>query len=473
VRLKQAIDQYNPEWLGGWMHQGFDPLETRTEIGQIGRIKTSSQIVIRLETPGGTPPPGYLREAGYRTYKSGVWYAGSSKDDFVNVPEEPVNSGQWPLLPARTNIASLNIACYVPGGKGLLPLPTASGQLEQLPAFEIQKNGLGAVRADGPGLVIFNALYGNGSSIDHPPNTNEDIAVPDREKPALDEVISELHLVGQNREKMLETIAHYFGTKFTYSLWQEAPRVKDTNSTALSRFLLKTKSGHCEYFATATVLLLRELGIPARYNVGYAVHEASGGQYVVRQNDAHAWCRVWNSHQRTWEDFDTTPGTWLAMERQQRSSFQFLFDAWSRMVFEFSKFRWGQSHLRQYILWTLVPVLALLLYQIIFRSGRRKALQNSKAKLEDISRPGLDSELYQLESELAKRGLIRHSSEPVSFWLQRAMKDQRLSELRESLLQMLRLHYQYRFDPDGLTAPDREVLRRETATCLSYIRSER
>jgi transglutaminase-like putative cysteine protease len=51
-----------------------------------------------------------------------------------------------------------------------------------------------------------------------------------------------------------------------------------TNETPLARFLLRTRSGHCEYFATATVLLLRQLGIPARYAVGYAVHEASGRQ---------------------------------------------------------------------------------------------------------------------------------------------------------------------------------------------------
>jgi hypothetical protein len=32
---------------------------------------------------------------------------------------------------------------------------------------------------------------------------------------------------------------------------------------------------------------------------------------------------------------------------------QFLSDCWSRVVFEFAKFRWGQTHLRQYFLWAL------------------------------------------------------------------------------------------------------------------------
>jgi hypothetical protein len=472
ARLKQAVDQYNPEWLVGFTRQGFDPLETRTEIGQIGRIKTSSQIVIRLETPKGGSAPAYLREAAYRVYKAAVWYAGGSADGFTEVFEDPVNSGNWPLIRGQTNSSVLSVACFLPGGKGLLPLPTDSGRLERLPAFGVYENGVGAVRAEGPGLVIFNALYGATRAMDHPPDANVDTTVPDREKPALDEIISELRLNGRDRGKTMETIGRFFATRFAYSLWHEEPKVKDTNATALASFLLKTHSGHCEYFATATVLLLRELGIPARYTVGYAVHEGSGNQYVVRQNDAHAWCRVWNDRTRDWEDFDTTPGTWLEAERQQRSTLQFLSDAWSRAVFEFSKFRWGQSHLRQYIWWALVPVLAMLLYQIIFRGGRRRARESSTPVLSDRFRPGIDSEYYQLETELAKRGLVRHLSEPPPVWLRGAATNPELSMLRERLDNILRLHNRYRFHPEGLCAEDRELLRSEVAICLTRLAAE-
>ena len=113
---------------------------------------------------------------------------------------------------------------------------------------------------------------------------------------------------------MLHTLSAFFQDKdkFSYSTWQGLEKLASTNETPLSRFLLRTRSGHCEYFATATVLLLRQLGIPARYAVGYAVHEASGRQYVVRQRDAHAWCLVWNPTSETWQDFDTTPASWVA-----------------------------------------------------------------------------------------------------------------------------------------------------------------
>ena len=48
-------------------------------------------------------------------------------------------------------------------------------------------NKTGAVLADGPGLVIFDAHYGPGATIDSPPGTgtNLDLIVPTNEIPAL------------------------------------------------------------------------------------------------------------------------------------------------------------------------------------------------------------------------------------------------------------------------------------------------
>ncbi len=468
VRLKQAFDQYTPPWLSLMAHPKFDPSGSRTEIGQLGRIKTSGFIVIHLETTNGIAPP-YLREAAYQTYRSGVWHVAASSNDFSPVPEVPLYSEQWPLVTGKSRPNLVNIACYLPGGRSVLPLPPGSSLLDQLPAYVLQKNSVGAVRADGPGLVIFNAHYGLGAQIDSPPDTNQDLEVAEMEKPALDEIIAGLHLEGASRDDKLEAVSRFFGNGFTYSLWQEPSAQKSTNNTAIGRFLLNTRSGHCEYFATATVLLLRELGIPARYTVGYAVHEQSGNKFVVRQSDAHAWCRVWNDRTKIWDDLDTTPGVWFETERHQRSAFQFISDGWSRLLFEFSKFRWGQSHLRQYIFWFLIPVLALLLYQIIFRSNRRRAGEKLKNARDAASWPGLDSEFYQLEQKLAQRGLPRPTHEPLSEWLRRTASDPHFSEFETSLRSIVRLHYRHRFDPQGLAEDDRESLRREVSLCLSKL----
>jgi protein-glutamine gamma-glutamyltransferase len=283
--------------------------------------------------------------------------------------------------------------------------------------------------------------------------------------------MAELQLKQQSRSEVLHTLNTFFQDpdKFHYSTWQGPDKLKTTNETALARFLLHTHSGHCEYFATATVLLLRHLGIPARYAVGYAVHEASGRKYVVRQRDAHAWCLVWNEDRNTWQDFDTTPASWVATEAGRASWMQFLSDCWSRIVFEIAKFRWGQTHLRQYLLWGVTPILALLLYQIIFRSGRRRHTGRPGETASLMPWPGLDSEFYRVAAKLAEHSAVRQPGESLSAWLPRACADPALSHLRSQLQGLLALHYRYRFDPEGLSQTDREALRSQAAGCLARL----
>lgn len=338
--LQHYLERFNPQWLSNVTQRRFDPSETKTKLGQIGRIKTSPKIVIRLEPKDGSPPPNLLREASYRNYKARTWDAGSSRSDFEDVRPEITNDTTYVLVRAKTNTAVINIACYLPGRTGLLPLPSGSGQLENLLASAVKKNSLGTVVAEGLGLAMFDARFGLGATLDSPANTNEDCDVFIKEVPALQQVLSELQLTNraQSLDQALFRVNAFFQSKFNYSTWQDSSILVNTNETPVSRFLLRTRSGHCEYFATATVLLLRQLQIPARYAVGYAVHEASGRKFVVRQRDAHAWCLVWNKEKKLWQDFDTTPASWVEVEAPT-SHLQFLWDAWSRVVFEISKIR--------------------------------------------------------------------------------------------------------------------------------------
>jgi len=470
ARLFRLIDSYNPQWFSHVVGGGADPMQSKTALGHIGRLKTSGRIVIRLEPKDGSRVPSLLREASYRIYKAGTWYTDVSKDRFDPIVEE-TNHTTWVLLPGRTNNVAVNLACYLPGGNALLPLPPGCGRLDNLSAFTLQRNSLGAVLAQGPGLVIFDALYGPGETIDSPGNTNEDLQVPFRETNALNKVIAELKLERNNRKQALHALAGFFQStnNFRYSTWQGFGRGFSTNGTPVSRFLLRTHAGHCEYFATATVLLLRQLGIPARYAVGYGVHEASGNKYVVRQRDAHAWCLVWNETAKTWQEFDTTPAAWIKAEGMLASRMQALSDFWSLVGFELSKLRWGQTHLRQYILWALAPIMGLLLYQIIFRSRRRQQVGSHGDSGRAAAWPGLDSEFYQIERRMVERGVGRRPSEPLGAWLVRVMEDPRLTDLQSELRELLRLHYRYRFDPNGLPPSDREALRREAKGCLARI----
>jgi len=480
--LERLLEGYNAQWMANFMRQRTDASQSVTAIGQIGRLKLSPRIVIRLQPKTGAAPPEYLREASYRSYHSQkqTWYAGGSRKDFTDLTHEVGNESAWTLLPGKTNSSAVNIASYLDGRspdtgdpEGLLPLPTGCSRLENLPVFGLKMNPSGAVLAAGLGLVIFDAHYGAGATFDSPPDTstnNLDLAVPTNEIPALDQIISGMKTSGTNEEKKLLAVQQFFAANFSYSTWLGTDKVARTNETALSRFLLQSRSGHCEYFATATVLLLRELGIPARYAVGYAVHEPSGHGYIVRERDAHAWCLAWNEQNKTWENFDTTPASWVAEENKRASFLQWFSDSWSWVRFQIARFYWGQTNVRKYVLWALIPILAFLLYRIIFRRRRKRGAKSKTEKnVEAIFWPGLDSEFYLLERRLALRGVPRQPSEPLSVWLTRALNDPVLIHLQAQLEELLRLHYGHRFDPHGLSDQQRETLTREAKNCLETL----
>ncbi len=76
----------------------------------------------------------------------------------------------------------------------------------------------------------------------------------------------------------------------------------------LADFLLVTKAGHCEFFATAQAVMMRLLGIPARLVNGFRLGEFNdfSGYLVVRQSDAHSWVEGYFPGPG-WIEFDPTP----------------------------------------------------------------------------------------------------------------------------------------------------------------------
>jgi transglutaminase-like putative cysteine protease len=64
---------------------------------------------------------------------------------------------------------------------------------------------------------------------------------------------------------------------------------------SVDEFLFETKSGFCEHFASAFVVMMRAAGVPARIVTGYQGGEINpiDGYMIVRQSDAHAWAEVW------------------------------------------------------------------------------------------------------------------------------------------------------------------------------------
>jgi hypothetical protein len=105
-------------------------------------------------------------------------------------------------------------------------------------------------------------------------------------------------------------------------------------------FLLRSREGHCEYFAGGMVVLLDALGVPARMVGGYSggVQSANGDEVVVREANAHTWVEVWLGPGRGWEAFDPTPAVGVpdfanaSRRRQLRDTWEWVQASWDRYV---------------------------------------------------------------------------------------------------------------------------------------------
>ncbi|MEQ1794953.1 MAG: DUF3488 and transglutaminase-like domain-containing protein [Nitrospira sp.] len=117
-----------------------------------------------------------------------------------------------------------------------------------------------------------------------------------------------------------QAIETYLSRNYRYSL--DIPA--GTQARPLEEFLFERKTGYCEHYATAMVVLLRNVGVPARLVTGFLATEWNeyGNYYLVRQRDAHAWVEV-HLPNSGWVTMDPTPAVsepagesqWFAVSR--------------------------------------------------------------------------------------------------------------------------------------------------------------
>jgi hypothetical protein len=95
------------------------------------------------------------------------------------------------------------------------------------------------------------------------------------------------------------------GPEFSYTLELEPGGEKPVEN-----FLFRRKKGHCQAFATAMAILLREVHVPTRFVTGFAGGEIGpfGRYIIVRGQNVHAWVEVWCGAGKGWLTFDPTPG---------------------------------------------------------------------------------------------------------------------------------------------------------------------
>ena len=107
-------------------------------------------------------------------------------------------------------------------------------------------------------------------------------------------------------------IQDWLGANTQYDL--DAP-VPPSGADAVDDFLFESQLGFCEQIASATAIMLRTLGIPARIATGYVPSERDeiAGVWISRASDAHAWVEVWFPD-HGWVSFDPTASVPLSGE---------------------------------------------------------------------------------------------------------------------------------------------------------------
>jgi transglutaminase-like putative cysteine protease len=120
----------------------------------------------------------------------------------------------------------------------------------------------------------------------------------------------------QTQYEQVKAIEQYFHTNgYMYETTDVA--VPGKNEDYVDQFLFETKKGYCDNFSTSMVVLLRSIGIPARWVKGYTSGQLIEGEdlgdeegknvYQVTNNDAHSWVEVYFSG-IGWVPFEPTQG---------------------------------------------------------------------------------------------------------------------------------------------------------------------
>ena len=457
-RLQLDLEDYFTEWFEDWFID-VDPYRSRTALGDLGELKLSGRVVLRLRPAPGDAGPWLLRDASYNSYFDGVWQAKNTRFNRL----APAGDGrEWSLSAAPADATRrLAIALELRRGTGMLPLPPGAGRLERLPVGELQLNTLGALKASGgPGLVDYQVTSAPAAERDAPP-AELDLALPRREQATLQRLVAELQLIGAPPSVVAARVRAFLLGQFRYSLDLPAPA---TGLTALETFLLQARAGHCEYFASAAVLLLRAGGVPARYATGFSVAEYSPLEraYVARRRHAHAWALVWLDGR--WQDFDATPPDWTGFEEARAPWWQFVGDFWTWASHQFSRWRWREATEAESDdrwLWGLAGLLTLLLF---WRLLRRRRVHQAPVRDRPAAtiRPGAESPFYAVIAALSAQAGARPSGETLEAWLRRIGAWE-----APGLVEMARRHQRWRFDPAGLPEDERRWLAKTVAAWRS------
>lgn len=328
--------------VAGEVRSGFSD---EVQLGGFGTIKTDATVVMRIEpdSPSGERrTTWYLRGSSFDRYGEGRWQHGRGTpagplralhghrvvaDDgvprLVQLPSQPLAARPIPGVADSTRMHGATVVLEDIGAEVLfVPSDPVAVRVIARGPVESRANPVGGrnqeVRVSKPpGPVQYRALWRASQ-----PSARELAAVgeprvtdalspyvqrSDGLSPEVRALAQRLTADAPTRVAKVEAImAHLRG--FEYTLEQRPSARVLAGADPVEGFLFDTQAGHCEYYATAMAVLLREVGVPTRIVNGYyGAHLNEVGEfYAVRQSDAHSWVEV-HFGPLGWITFDPTP----------------------------------------------------------------------------------------------------------------------------------------------------------------------
>ena len=427
---KKMMDWYN-DWYSSL---SSDPFKTSTAMGDVGRMKLSGEIVFRVY-PEEPSLPLYMKQSDYNVLVRNSWYSRPRKTE----PVFPSGDMEWQFFGDGAGEKKMRVSVWMNKnkGEGVLPLPDGAKKALELDVAGIEKSALGAVYVEeGPELLEFVMTYDTENRFEPFPNRG-DLFVPKTERGVVEEVMSRNGLFGATQAETLENIERFFAA-FKYSVDLK----NKSDVSVLADFLKNTRTGHCEYFATATVLMLRNAGIAARYRTGFMLDEYNSFEnaIVARKRDAHAWAIAYVNDR--WVTVDTTPPQWKESDSAEKSFFEPVSDFFSWMRMKYENYRRKKSNeLNKILILFAVLLTGFLMVRVYLRRKRVRKGENREVPPFEIQ--GGNSPFYKILDFYEKEGLRREENETLRRWIEKN-RDKLGGNIDFS--SFVKLHEELRFD---------------------------
>lgn len=281
-------------------------------------------------TAYGDYPPGYVRTMAMSRFDGWAWRNRFEQlsdrdyrppqfpfpDWFPAADQQRVNGRLFPLRETARG-ARVGFELRVPVGRGrLVPLPIHATHL-LVAGSRLSLDRHGSVSSGGADFRRYIAYtHAQSKSREQKRYLDDLLEIPRNESVPILKLSYEICRDASTTRERARAIEQYFQDGFTYSLDANPARLRG-NRSPLQVFLNDTREGHCEYFASASVLLMRAQNIPCRMCVGYLVGEMNDEEdyYVAMNRNAHAWAEAYDESSGSWIVVESTPGARDYIER--------------------------------------------------------------------------------------------------------------------------------------------------------------